>query len=149
MWMEDMTQLPIDGGPPPKVENHLYEFYDNVKKNKLDRVIIPIRGNSSYTIGIHDDSSIDLAFVDGDHSYDGVTKDLEAILPKMKSKSVILCHDCHGENDVTKAVRAFCIKNQETLSAYRMYSGKSSIVKISLEPSSTPECPDSTSSDLS
>jgi len=149
MWMEDMTQLPIDGGPPPKVENHLYQFYENVKKNKLERVIIPIRGDSSYTIGIHDDNSIDLSFVDGDHSYDGVTKDLEAILPKMKSKSVILCHDCHGENEVTKAVRDFCIKNQEFAQGHRVCNGRSSIVKIYLEPSSTPQCHDNTSSDPS
>ena len=67
----------------------------------------------------------------------------------MKSNGVILCHDCHGENEVTKAVRDFCIKNQETATAYRVCNGRSSIVKITLEPSSTPQCLDNTSSDPS
>ena len=133
IWEEDMSELPTDGGPPPTVENYLYKFYENVKRNNLERVIIPVRGNSSYTIGIHDDKSIDLSFVDGDHSFDGVTKDLEAILPKMKPGGVILCHDCHGENDVTKAVRTFCETHQEVEEASRVYNGYSSIVKIVLK----------------
>lgn len=145
LWFEDMDRLPVDGGPPPKVENHLYTFYDNVKKNKLERIIIPIRGDSSYTIGIHDDESIDLSFIDGDHSYDGVMKDLEAILPKMKPHGIILCHDCHGENIVTKAVRDFCIKYSGILTGQRMHSSMSSIVKITLNHSQDPQCPDSTS----
>lgn len=133
IWEEDMSELPSDGGPPPTVENYLYKFYENVKRNNLERDIIPVRGNSSYTIGIHDDKSIDLSFVDGDHSFDGVTKDLEAILPKMKPGGVILCHDCHGENDVTKAVRTFCETRQEVEEASRVYNGYSSIVKIVLK----------------
>lgn len=133
IWAEDMSELPMDGGPPPKVDNHLYEFYDNVKRNNLERVIIPIRGNSSYTIGIHDDKSIDLSFIDGDHSFEGVTKDLEAILPKMKPGGVILCHDCHGENDVMKAVRSFSQTHQEVETALRVYNGRSSVVKITLK----------------
>ena len=133
IWMEDMSELPTGGGPPPKVDNHLYEFYDNVKRNNLERVVIPVRGNSSYTIGIHDDKSIDLSFIDGDHSFDGVTKDLEAILPKMKPGGVILCHDCHGENEVTKAVRTFCRDHPEVDEVFRVYNGFSSIVKITLK----------------
>jgi len=133
IWVEDMSELPTGGGPPPKVDDHLYEFYDNVKRNNLEHVIIPIRGNSSYTIGIHDDKSIDLSFIDGDHSFDGVTKDLEAILPKMKPGGVILCHDCHGENEVTKAVRTFCRDRPEVDEVFRVYNGFSSIVKITLK----------------
>ena len=63
-----------------------------------------------------------------------MTKDLEAILPKMKSGSIILCHDCHGENIVTKAVRDFCIKYSGILFGCRMHNSMSSIVKITLNP---------------
>ena len=78
-----------------------------MRDNKLQHKVIPIRGDSKYTLGIHEDKSIDLAFIDGDHSYEGALNDLQAIYPKMKSDGVILCHDCRPNSQVLKAITEF------------------------------------------
>ena len=45
-----------------------------------------------------EDNSVDFIYIDGDHSYDAVTKDLEMYLPKLKHNGVIGGHD-YSEND--------------------------------------------------
>ncbi len=39
------------------------------------------------------DQSIDIVYVDADHSYEGVTKDLELWTPKVKTGGIISGHD--------------------------------------------------------
>lgn len=106
LWTTDWSEL--RGAPPPEVQDYFYVFYSGVKANKLENRIIPIRGKSAYTVGIHDDRSIDLAFIDGDHSYEGCLADLEALFPKMKVGSTILIHDCVPLSEPLAAVTEFC-----------------------------------------
>lgn len=127
IWEDDMKKLSTDGGPPPDVENYFYKFYENVRANNLEGIVIPIIGDSSYTVGIHENKSIDLAFVDGYHSYEGCLKDLNSILSKMKTNSIILCHDAVSESGVEKAIRDFC--NTNNFKHVNGYMG-SSIVSI-------------------
>ena len=108
IWVTEWSEL--KGSPPPEVKDYFYNFYKMVKDNKLTNRIVPIRGDSVYTVGIHDDKSIDLAFIDGDHSYDGCLNDLEAVLPKMKQDTVILVHDCYNNSECLKALVYFTNK---------------------------------------
>jgi predicted O-methyltransferase YrrM len=49
---------------------------------------------------------VDFVFIDGDHSYDGVIRDIKAWLPKVKPGGVIAGHDLHYEYPgVVRAVR--------------------------------------------
>ena len=107
IWEEDMANLTQESGLPKVVDNYFYKFYENVIKNKMCNRIIPIRGDSRYTIGIHEDESIDLAFIDGDHSYQGVMNDLKAIYPKVKPGCTILCHDSPLNSESMRAIRDF------------------------------------------
>ena len=77
-------------------------------KMGLEGTIIPVAGDSSSMLAIHPEGSIDWAFIDGDHSYDGIKKDLEAIYPKMKPDSYILCHDCDKDTDALRGLTDFC-----------------------------------------
>jgi predicted O-methyltransferase YrrM len=130
LWLEDMSLLPENGIPPPMVNKQLYEFYKNIKSNDLEGVVIPIRGDSSYTLGIHDDNTIDLAFIDGDHSKEGVQRDLEAVFPKMKNGGSILCHDCYTNSETLDGVKKFCIEhNIDDITGFK----GSSILKIAVK----------------
>ena len=118
VWVEDMDQLTPDGAPPPKTDNYFFKFYKNIIDNQLTRTVIPIRGPSQWTLGIHEDKSIDLAFIDGDHSYEGVKGDLKAIWEKMKPKSTILLHDCSHGSKTLQGVMDFCNDNKLDLNAF-------------------------------
>jgi predicted O-methyltransferase YrrM len=78
-----------------------------VNDKKMESQIIPIRGPSQYTLGIHEDESIDVAFIDGDHSYEGCYGDLVAVFPKLKPGATILAHDCYPDSETLKAVKDF------------------------------------------
>jgi predicted O-methyltransferase YrrM len=131
IWFENIEDITATGTRPPDgVDDYFYTFYENVLNNNLQNIIIPIRGDSAYTLNIHRDESIDLAFIDGDHTYEGALKDLDTVLPKMKKGGVILCHDCRPGSDVSKALREFCMKNEiQNASGFE----HSSIVKIDLK----------------
>jgi predicted O-methyltransferase YrrM len=105
IWVTDWSEL--KGNPPPEIEDYFYEFYKMVLDNKMENRIVPIRGNSTYTVGIHEDESIDIAFIDGDHSYEGCYGDLIAVYPKMKHGGTILAHDCYDGTEALKAVQDF------------------------------------------
>lgn len=106
IWADNWTEL--DGTiPPPETENYFFKFYEGVIRNKLENRIIPIRGKSGDTLKIHPLNSIDLAFIDGDHSYKGCLDDLQAVYPRMKPGSTILVHDCYEDTEAYDAVKDF------------------------------------------
>jgi len=55
--------------------------------------IMPIRGESSKTASKFDDDSIDFVYIDGDHSYESVVKDITLYLPKIRKGGIIAGHD--------------------------------------------------------
>lgn len=129
IWERNMEDLPSESGPPPQCEDYFLKYYENIRNNNLQNIVIPIRGDSPYTLGIHKDESIDLAFIDGDHSIFGTLRDLQAVYPKMKPNGVILCHDFTTHPGVKSAVEQFCKENGITnIDGF----GGSSIVKINL-----------------
>jgi predicted O-methyltransferase YrrM len=48
--------------------------------------------------------SIDVVYIDGDHRYEFVKKDIELWLPKIKRNGIICGHD-YNTNSVKKAIR--------------------------------------------
>ncbi len=68
----------------------------------------PIQGYSPAAIDEHDLPDVDMAFIDGDHSYESIRADVEAWLPK--TRRLICGHDHNGEAgagypDVARYVR--------------------------------------------
>jgi len=73
-------------------------------------------GDSSTLLGQMPDRHFDFIYVDGDHSYEGVVKDLEQAARKIKHNGWIVCNDytiySSLENDkygVYRAVNEFCL----------------------------------------
>ena len=60
------------------------------------------------------DDFFDFVYLDGDHSYEGVTKDLESWYPKLK-KFGVMCGDDYGHPSgvgVIEAVTKFAYRNK-------------------------------------
>jgi predicted O-methyltransferase YrrM len=66
-----------------------------------------------------EDESLDFVYIDGDHTYNAVTLDLEKWYPKVKKGGLFYGHDYYWEKnfilprmDVKPAVDAFVAKNK-------------------------------------
>jgi hypothetical protein len=90
--------------------NILYEiFIKNIQS--LSNVINPIRMDSIEASKKYEDNSIDFVFIDANHDYDYVKKDIEAWFPKVKTGGVIAGHDYHKHwKGVVKAVDEFFLE---------------------------------------
>jgi predicted O-methyltransferase YrrM len=99
-------------------------FKRNIEESGLAAFFIPIRKASVTASKDFQDLSLDLVFVDGDHTFEGVLSDLNSWYPKLKPGGVFLGHD-YGYPGVVNAVNAF-IRDRElclTLLGIPPYSG--------------------------
>jgi hypothetical protein len=88
-------------------EESLYDICKKQIEPVCDYVNI-IKGDSVETSSRYEDESLDFVFIDGDHSYEGVTRDIKAYWPKVKVGGVISGHDYEGGwVDCKKAVDDF------------------------------------------
>jgi len=78
----------------PKRENEIYSlFVSNIKKTGYFENMEILKGVSWEVAKSIPDESLDLCFIDGDHRYESVLKDIIAYLPKIKSGGIICGHD--------------------------------------------------------
>jgi GR25 family glycosyltransferase involved in LPS biosynthesis/predicted O-methyltransferase YrrM len=93
-----------------------HQAYESIQNNTLQKeflaniepvkhIVNPIVGDSSSLASRYPDKSIDFLFIDGDHSFEGVMKDIQAWLPKMKEGGVIAGDD-FGVKDFPGVVEA-------------------------------------------
>ena len=87
------------------------------------------KGDSSSILHSFPDNTFDMIYIDGDHSYEGVKKDLLASYSKIKPGGWIMGHDFginpqkakhYYEFGVEKAVLEFCVKFQQEVSVLGM-----------------------------
>ena len=101
-WNGSVTEEPHQNDSWVK-SGTLYErFLSNTERVK--HIITPKRGDSVQVASTYEDDSLDFVFIDGDHRYECVKADIEAWLPKMKSKSILAGHDYGWCEDVRRAV---------------------------------------------
>jgi predicted O-methyltransferase YrrM len=67
-------------------------------------VIAPLKGKSIEVVKLLD-GTIDLLFIDGDHSYEAVVTDLKTYLPKVKAGGLLILHDWGWAEGVQRAVK--------------------------------------------
>ena len=80
------------GGDKWVKEGKLFEkFTDNLRE--VSDYYIPLRMTTERASYLFPEQSIDICFVDADHSYEGVTKDLELWTPKVKPGGIMSGHD--------------------------------------------------------
>jgi hypothetical protein len=77
-------------------------FLTNIEPVK--HVINVIRKDSAAAAADYADHSLDFVFIDADHSYEGVKKDILAWLPKMKPDGILAGHDYAWHEPIRQAV---------------------------------------------
>ncbi|MCA9474062.1 MAG: class I SAM-dependent methyltransferase [Nitrospira sp.] len=84
----------------------IYRTYDaNLRKAGVRDIVTDLRGLSWEMSDRFEDRSVDFVFVDADHSYESVKKDLLAWLPKIRKGGVFAGHDyCQPTAGVRQAV---------------------------------------------
>lgn len=77
------------------------QFIENMKP--VINIINPIEKDSVEASSLYADKSLDFVFIDAEHKYEFVIKDILSWLPKVKNGGVIAGHD-YGWDGVTKAI---------------------------------------------
>jgi len=78
---------------------------------KYDKYIKLIQGFSPAKASLFDNNSLDMVYIDGEHSYNAVFSDMTAWLPKIK-KNGTLWGDDFVWKSVSMAVKKFCKDNK-------------------------------------
>ena len=81
-------------------------FLQNIKDLSLNDIITPIQKASTEAAKDFKTESIDFIFIDANHEYSEVTKDIQAWFPKLKKGGSMLGHDFWAD-DVKRAVLDF------------------------------------------
>jgi len=116
-------------------DSHTEAFVGRTGKSKMDKIFAKVaalfdkeikdgsvsivRDFSVLALAQFDDESISFAYVDGDHSYEGVGSDLKALFPKMKKGGIMAFDDYHRRgwwgDGVIRAINDFLGQNPRDL----------------------------------
>lgn len=91
----------FDGSSTGDFTNVIHNF--NLRTQKFS-CIKHIKDFSYAVLDQFENDSLDFVYIDGDHTYEGVVKDIKMYLPKIKVGGFIAGHDL-GRESVTKALR--------------------------------------------
>jgi predicted O-methyltransferase YrrM len=103
----DMPGGPYGGGYSPE-RISLYQAFARAQQR-----IVLIRGDSGHADTLDDvrralaGASADVLFIDGDHRYDGVSRDFRLYTPLVRSGGVVALHDIASHRDPTIGVQRF------------------------------------------
>ncbi len=113
-------------------ENNVREIFDaNMSELKLDSVLKVYQMTSDEALNEFKDEYFDLIFIDGDHRYKQVLKDIDNYLPKVKKGGIISGHDIDARyKDIVWSEDLSMLENnsQKTLSHEWIHVGVSKAV---------------------
>jgi predicted O-methyltransferase YrrM len=75
------------------IDTDIKKFYNNSIKEKYGDRLIPMEGYSHEVADQLPDNFADIVFIDADHSYDAVKKDIVKYTPKLKKNGLLTGHD--------------------------------------------------------
>lgn len=168
VWHGDFSGTILDLIKPEKLylidpwanvtdESHSEAFVGRTEDDKMERIFAKvnkrfakhisagqvevIRDWSVPALERFDASCIDFAYVDGDHSYEGVKADLAALFPKMRTGGVMAFDDYHRRgwwgDGVIRAINEFLGQYPDQLRIRAIAGAQLAIEKI--EPLAEPD----------
>jgi predicted O-methyltransferase YrrM len=75
------------------IDMSIKEFYNKEVANRYKNRLIAIEATSELAADQIADNSLDLVFIDANHSYDYVKKDIIKYTPKLKENGLLTGHD--------------------------------------------------------
>lgn len=117
IWEGEFGSGDKDGNNHTIVKD-MKEIYLNIKNKYIsyDNIFI-YRKNSIDFLNSFADNYFDMIYVDADHSYEAVTKDMELSFKKIKNSGILTGHDYIRGTEIEAAVNNFCNKfNQKIIS---------------------------------
>ena len=96
----------LDNNPDLKIfaiDTNTKTFYGELQKQKYGNRLVPLEGLSEHMADHLADASLDLVFIDANHNYEYVKKDIIKYTPKLKSTGLLTGHDIYYPG-VNKAV---------------------------------------------
>jgi predicted O-methyltransferase YrrM len=75
------------------IDTDIKKFYNQAVKDKYKDRLIPIQGFSYIVADTLPNNIADLIFIDADHSYEAVKKDIIKFSPKLKENGILTGHD--------------------------------------------------------
>ncbi len=101
----DSSLYCIDTWENNAMSEGIRDTFGEFSKNtvKYDHIIRPLRG-WSYDVAKNFDKKIDFIFIDGDHSYEGVKKDVDLWIPKLNPGALVVMHDIGWAEGVQRVV---------------------------------------------
>jgi predicted O-methyltransferase YrrM len=76
----------------PFIEPPFKDFWSNIKHHKLEKFVIPIQKKSQHAYG-DCPKTIAAIFIDGDHKYSSVKRDILCYTPRVVKGGLIVLHD--------------------------------------------------------
>ena len=114
---EDMASL--DEELLKHTEISIYDiFVKNMKNAGIYQLITDHKLNTHEAAGLFEDETLKFVFIDANHEYEFVKRDIELYYPKVKSGGTIAGHDTQSEG-VKKAIDEFFAKQSEDISYYK------------------------------
>jgi predicted O-methyltransferase YrrM len=93
-WHRGDTQTIGWGGPPRQYASFSgFQYLDNLMRYGVLEKVSAVVADCNSIGPLLADASFDFAFIDGDHRYDAVCRNIEMFLPKVKPGGVIAFHD--------------------------------------------------------
>lgn len=97
------------------ITDYYDEFCVNIHACGVSKYVVPVPAASVCAVKFDYIPDLDFVFIDADHSYEAVKKDIEAWYLKVKKGGIFAGHDYRASPDVKKAVDEFILKNILTL----------------------------------
>jgi predicted O-methyltransferase YrrM len=105
---------------------------DLMKNPKVEGTFF-YQGDSIMMANLYLDGPISLLFIDGDHSYKGCKRDIDAWFPHVKKGGVIFFHDCDESGPgVMWAVAEFVCTHSCNFNLYKYNNKNTSMARLEL-----------------